>query len=387
MYDLGDGGVVFALLNAQKAAPELFARFDRNRDGLTDCLDEALWGAQFVAKMQVPDTGGLYNTVSQGPGRAWTKWSAPEVHTDNKVGTADDPVIQAGEGNSPLVVGAWARLSKILQHRGKTNDYLERAIKLWNHATKNGQSTGSPYLLLSSMDLHTVTGKSDYLDYARRAAESLLAQQTRTGRLNGAFGNFGETTAAALASFALAYKNDLLAGKISDALRPYIAFCVRQANNPFGFIEQPSGETNLFFPPDLGNNFIILQRTWAAALTYRLTHDPAALEVATDQLDWVLGKNPMNICMFEGKGTYNLPRYHHRYNQIPGHERGAVPGTVPNGAVRELGMADRMGLDMSHGGNRAPSYRTSEPWLVHNLFYLLAASELNLAALEAEASH
>ena len=96
-------------------------------------------------------------------------------------------------------------------------------------------------------------------------------------------------------------------------------------------------------------------------------------------MDWVLGKNPLDLCMFEGEGTFNPPRYHHRYNQIPGRERGAVPGTVPNGFVRDLGMADRPGMDLSRGGNRAPSYRTSEPWLVHNLFYLLAASELHRA--------
>src|SRR6266478_7164951 len=84
-------------------------------DGLVDALDEALWGAQFVAKMQIPETGALRNTVSQSPGRQWTKWSAPEVHTDNVVGTGDDPIIQPGEGNSPLVIGAWARLSAVLE--------------------------------------------------------------------------------------------------------------------------------------------------------------------------------------------------------------------------------------------------------------------------------
>jgi hypothetical protein len=48
-----------------------------------------------------------------------------------------------------------------------------------------------------------------------------------------------------------------------------------------------------------------------------------------------------------------------------------------------MGMADRPGLDLSRGGNRAPSFRTSEPWLVHNLFYLLAVSELNAATQSA----
>jgi hypothetical protein len=133
----------------------------------------------------------------------------------------------------------------------------------------------------------------------------------------------------------------------------------------------------------MGNSFQVRSRAWAAALIYRVTREPAALTFATDQMDWLLGKNPYNLCLFEGKGSLNPPRYHHRYNSIPGHERGAVPGTVPNGFVREMGMADRPGLDLSRGGNRAPSFRTSKPWLVHNLFYLLPISGLNAATQSA----
>ena len=383
MYDHGDGGVVFALLNAWQAAPECFDAHDRNGDGLVDALDEALWGAQFVAKMQIPETGALRNSVSQGPGRQWTKWSAPEVHTDNVVGTPDDPVIQPGEGHSPLVVGAWARLSVLLKRHGRTNDYLRTSLQLWNHATSGGTNVGSPYLLLSALDLHSVTGEPAYRDYARRSAESLLASQVKTGRRAGAFGNYGEATAASLASFALDFRDDPLNSAITQALKEYIHFCVGEADNPFGLSRQPSGETNQFFPADLGNNFQILGRAWAAALVYQLTHEPAALVFAVDQMDWVLGKNPLDLCLFEGKGLVNPPRYHHRYNQIPGRERGAVPGTVPNGFVRELGMADRPGFDLTRTGSRSPSFRTSEPWLVHNLFYLLAASELHRAIREA----
>jgi len=379
MYEHGDGGVVFALLKALSAAPEYFGRFDRNGDGWPDALDEAMWGAQFVAKMQVPETGGLRNHVQQGPGRQWTKWSAPDVHTDNLVGTDDDPVIQAGEGNSPLVIGGWARLGALLDQRGRTNAYQDGALRLWNHATGGGTNVGSAYLLVSALDLHAVTGQAAYLDYARRSAAALLAQHTKDGPRRGAFGSYGETTAAALASFALSTRNDPLNPRILAALKEYLAFCMREADNPFGLSRQPAGEADQFFPADLGHNFQILGRAWAAALIYRLTHEPSALTFAADQMDWVLGKNPANLCLFEGKGTFNPPRYHHRYNQIPGRERGAVPGTVPNGFVRDMGMADRVGFDLSRGGNRAPSYRTSEPWLVHNLFYLLAASELHQA--------
>jgi hypothetical protein len=379
MYEHGDGGVAFALLNALNNAPEVFGAYDRNRDGMADALDEAFWGAQFVAKMQIPETGGLRNTISQGPGREWMKWSAPEVHTDNVIGTADDPVVQAGEGNSPLVIGAWARLSALLSKRGRTNDFAKAAVRLWDYSTKSGTTLGSGYLLLSALELHAVTGQSHYLEYARRSVESLLGQQVNTGRLQGAFGSYGESSAGALASFALAHKGESLNAKIIPALKQYVQFCSREAKNPFGLSQQPVGERNQFFPPDLGNSFQVLGRAWAAALVYRLTRDPAALVFAVDQMDWVLGKNTYDLCLFEGKGTQNPPRYHHRYNSIPGHERGAVPGTVPNGFVRDLGLADRPGFDMSRTGGRSPSFRTSEPWLVHNMFYLLAASEVHRA--------
>lgn len=399
MYEHGDGGVVYALLTAYDSNPIRFGRFDRDRDGLADALDEASWGGAFVAKMQIPETDGLRNHVNQGPGRNWTKWSAPEVHTDNMSGNDDDPVIQPGEGNSPLVIAGWARLSAILKSRAQSSsrrkeahsptpsfelrtpnsDYLQPAVRLWSHATKGGTDVGSPYLLISTIELHRATGEPAYLDSARRAVDHLLSQQATNDPLRGAFGSYGDTSAAALAQFALSYSKEDRIKNIERALNAYITFCVGTTDNAFGVSPQSVGETNSFFPPDLGNNFQVLSRAWAAALVYQATRDPRALAYAQDHVDWVLGKNPLNLCMFEGKGAINPPRYHHRYNTIPGHERGAVPGTIPNGFVRDMGLADRPGFDLSRAGGRAPSFRTSEPWLVHNLFYLLAASALDRA--------
>jgi hypothetical protein len=384
MYENGDGGVVFALLTAQAKAPEVFGRFDRDADGWCDALEEADWGARFVAKMQVPETGGLRNHVHQGPGRNWTKWSAPEEHTDNTVGTADDPVIQPGEGNSPFLIGGWARLSALLNQRGVTNDYLERAVRLWQHASKAGTQLSSPHLLLSALEMHRITGEATYLDYARGSVESLLSQQVTNGIRRGAFGDYGELSAGALASFALAYPGSEFTPRLKRSLADYVSFCASTAQNPFGLCTRSADEANGFFPPDLGHNFQLLMRAWAAGLAYRLNHDARALTFAADQMDWVLGKNPVGLCMFEGKGTLNPPRYHHRYNSIPGHERGAVPGTIPNGFVREMGLADRPGFDMSRVGGRSPSFRTSEPWLVHNMWYLLALSAWHDATAEAD---
>ena len=40
---------------------------------------------------------------------------------------------------------------------------------------------------------------------------------------------------------------------------------------------------------------------------YQVTKDRRALVFATDQFDWVLGKNSEGLCMFEGKGERNPP--------------------------------------------------------------------------------
>jgi len=75
--------------------------------------------------------------------------------------------------------------------------------------------------------------------------------------------------------------------------------------------------------------------------------------------------------MLEGAGRFNPPRYHHRYDSIPGHERGAVPGAVCNGIVRESVTRDAPRFDLA--GN---DYHSNEPWLPHNAYYLLAASAI-----------
>jgi hypothetical protein len=383
MYENGDGGVAYALLESYEAAPEFFAERDRDGDGIPDVLDEARWGADFVAKMQMPETGALRKDVSQGPGRSWMKWSPPEEHTDNIVGTDDDPMILEGEGSSPLVIGAWMRLARLLEERGVPNGYREHALRLWNHATDGGTKGHGAHLLLSAMDCHDETGEARYLTFARQSVETLLAQQATEGRRKGAFGSYGEYAAGALASFALHYPGDPLTERIRPLLLEYLGFIVATADNPFGLAKQSAGEPEFFFEPTsaYGHNFEILARAWAALLIYRLTSDERAARYAMDQIDWVFGKNPFGLCMFEGAGAVNPPRYHHRYDSIPGHERGAVPGAIPNGFVRSAKGYDQPGFDLSRGRRERPhpSYRTSEPWLVHNMWHLLAAAELRRA--------
>jgi hypothetical protein len=381
MYTNGDGGVMFALMAAYKANPSFFCAQDRDSDGLPDVLDEARWGGDFVAKMQIPETGGLRQHVSQGEGRRWLKWSAPEVHTDNIVGTEDDPVTLPGEGSSPLAVGGWINLAAELERRGEDGSrYRDHAERLWQHMTEQETGGYSAHSLLSALELFKDTYAERYRAYAERCADVLVDSQTDSGRCKGAFGVFGEHTAGALGAFALQFPGDTRIPRIRKALSSYISFCASTADNPFGLAKQAVGDPEYFFEPTsaLGHNWEILTRAWAALVVYRVTGDRDAVVFAMDQIDWVLGKNPYGLCMLEGAGSFNPPRYHHRYDAIPGRERGAVPGAIPNGFVRSMRALDQPGFDISSSAVERdhPSYRTSEPWLTHNMWHLLAMSEL-----------
>jgi hypothetical protein len=358
--------------------PDFFSS-DRDGDGLPDVYDEAWWGAKYLAKLQIPETGGFLDTVQQGPDRStWMAWVAPENTTDNIVGTADDPIVGPGKGHSPMALGGWMRLAKILKARGVENDYAAHAELLWRNSIAEAPEGGGTFLLLGAMDCYLITGEQTYLDYARKSAEALMAQTHPSGQLKGGYDDTGDQPSAALALFALKLPDDPLSPKIRECLAQHVGPLVTAPKNPFGVSKQKEGEGGYYFEPTstLGCNYIIACRAWTGFLLYQLLKDQRALVYATDQLDFILGKNPYNLCMVEGKGGFNPPRYHHRYNKIPGKERGAVPGAIPNGFVRDIASYDRPGFDLSTEGREYPSYRTSEPWLVHNVFFTLALSAL-----------
>ena len=99
-------------------------------------------------------------------------WKAPEEHTDNKIGTADDPVIAAAAGNVPLSIAAWARLARTVNVPSEAKDFRARAERLWDHLVTSESATGNPLLLVGALELHKTTGDDKYLKFARRAAAS-----------------------------------------------------------------------------------------------------------------------------------------------------------------------------------------------------------------------
>jgi hypothetical protein len=338
-------------------------------------LEEARWGADWVLKMQDEDTGLLWGDIFSG----YNYWGPPEKETDNIAGTADDRPYQGGPSasrdNARACLAMAALASRLPDRRAKP--YLKSALRFWEtiFSQKDLGSIQDSALMLADLYLWRLTHEKRYLRDMDARAEALLDRQQASGSFGGPLIVDQGWVAACLARAALERRDWKLRPRIRSAARRYLRFSHRIASNPFDITQW---DENTFFnsyseakPWYGGQNSMYLSQAWALLLISRLLKDPAARRLAVYQIDWVAGRNPFGLCMIEGKGIFNPPRYHHCYDSIPGHPRGAVPGAICNGIVCESPEMDAPRFDFV--GN---AYESNEPWLPHNAYFLLAVSEL-----------
>lgn len=149
--------------------------------------------------------------------------------------------------------------------------------------------------------------------------------------------------------------------------------------NPFGYprqLVQPTGgepRESFFFPHDnetgywwQGENAGICSSSYAASLVADLPETDATTAarlrvLATDQLHWVLGRNPFDSSMLQGRG-----RRHGVYSTVYQN----LPGGILNGIT--AGFEDESDVDFLPAGQDA--WRWAEQWIPHSGWYLLAVS-------------
>jgi hypothetical protein len=259
--------------------------------------------------------------------------------------------------------------------------YLRSAIRFWDaiSSRKDSVAIRDSALILADLYLWRLTRERKFLRDLDSRAEAFLANPAS---LRGPVIVHQGLAAACLARVALERRNWKLRARVEAALRDYLRFSQRMASNPLNITQW--NENTYFYPYRdekawyVGQNSAYLSQAWALLLISKLLKEPlaepgkpAARDLAIWQIDWVAGRNPFGVCMIEGKGSFNPPRYHHRYDSIPGHPRGAVPGTVCNGIVRQSPQLDAPRFDLV-----GKAYQSNEPWLPHNAYFLLAAGEL-----------
>ena len=373
------GSAAFALAYTAHEGGGVHVQADRDGDGISDVLDEALWGADFMARMLDPDSGAMRNSISTG----YSFFGPPHLETDGWIGNDDDRPVHEGVCYQDLAIACWALLS--MEAPDQAERFLACAWKHWKYALSQNAHGGR--FALDALYLHQATGNATVLERLRAEVRGILNTRIQNGRWAGGLGDPQSGTPstpvvgmgvppAVLALFALKYPGDPLVPDIRTALESYLPFCEAIAGNPFGITEMVSGGDTRYFLPRtgwaVGGDSLYLSQAWAAYLAHRLVPDARWLKYADSQIDWILGKNPLNVSLMEGAGTVNLPAYHHRYFMIKDNPRGAVPGSVVNGITSRDAYHDLPYVDWDPFP--LADFESNECWLPHNSYYILALS-------------
>jgi hypothetical protein len=367
---------------------------------IPDIVEEAIWGADFLVKCTYED-GRMVADVGSNDLIGWYGyWGRPSEETDNNNATPRDNRKYTTFAGYP-VLGAIGlmKLSRMLNNYGwfpeKVQLYNETALKIFNHYLN--PEYHSVDTLLSYLELYKGTGNITCLSKANEIAYEIMASSSiKTPEFSQTGVDF---TMYALAEWATVNGSINAKNEVENAFETRWTYFWE----PMAFSSDPTNFFNLLkanstthgifyfysteFPGagdwNVGQNSYYLSAASAALFAYNFTRDEKYLNFALRQLDWIFGFNPFALCMMEGIGSLNPPKYHNRLDTEPGNFRGAIPGSVTNGMIRLPAQnneitPDEPWFDLSQPflESVTSEYQSNEPWLPHNSNYLLTASML-----------
>ena len=398
----------FALLTLYDAFPD---RWEEG-DGLPYPLEEAVWEAEYVRKVQLED-GVLLSAVG-GREDPWFWEGAPHEEPTRRL-SAD----YGGRSYActTLVGAAMARLARVLRSLGYDEDRVQEYIKVAERGYRRGYSLDfskasdrdrgcyldtQAGLLLADIELHRLFGEESYRTDAERRAEAVLSAQDERGFF---YSDYDRTKPCqgrgfhlfALYEFLRAYPDDPLRSRIADAFARWAEFAEPFARlSHFGQMGGPDREGKPRNLPPWTCNIHIARAAWGMATAAMLSGRWDYLEIAERQIHWIVGYNPLEVSMMAGLGR-GPGCYHTRMVACEGHEDGAIPGGILNGirgsdgGVVELGdertgnlvIGDHLPMDYplmdmdTYGWTYA--YLSNEYWVPNNGWFVLAAVQVENA--------
>jgi hypothetical protein len=365
--------------------------------------DEALWGADYLLRVLDP-AGFFYTTV-------FDHWSgnlgAREICAfvgEGGGSTPDYPsALREGGGMS---IAALARIA-----RWKTDSssftsaqYLAGAELAFNYLNTHGvqyDDDGQENIiddyagLLAASELFATTSSASYLTAARARSSSLIGRLSADGYFiaDGATRPFWHASDAGLPVVALArYVEVETDGKSKDAARQaiakhldYLQRITRAPANPFGYARQHTAPgTVTFFMPHInetqywwqGENARLGSLAAAAILGAEATGARGdayldRLRFAGCQVDWIVGANPYDVSFLRGFGKNNPPVFCASKAQA-----GTLAGGISNGITGSKDDGTGIAWPTTTNGGCGDDWRTTEQWLPHAAWYLVAVAAL-----------
>ncbi len=367
---------------------------------------EALWGADYLYRALSPE-GYFYMVVfsffSQNAGDRKVVGLLANSQTNNKW----QATFRAGGG---MAIAALARIARWKKNGTAftSDNYLDGAKRAFAHLLVNNTKyidDGKENViddfcaLMAGTELWITTDDAMYRDEARKRMANLAGRMTPAGyfRADDAMRPFWHAADAGLPIVALVRYLD----KETDPARRATALdTIKKAldyelavtdnvSNPYGyarqsFVYQGAVKDGFFVPQDnetgwwwQGENARLASLAAAAILGGRLVYPAqngwgvkdSLAAFASQQLSWILGSNPYDVCFMDGFGKTNPPKITSNF----GH--GSSKGGISNGITGRKGAGDGSGIDYrtSDGGNE---WRWIEQWIPHAGWFVTAASAM-----------
>ncbi len=376
---------------------------------------EALYGADYLLRV-LDDSGAFFQTIFDG----WTgELEARRIcafQGQSGAMTADwQAAFREGGGMS---IAALARISGWgLGGDFEASRYLSGAEAAFAHLQANSARYADDGVeniiddytaLLAASELYAGTANEFYLRVARDRAAQLAERLHPDGYFvaDGGSRPFWHTSDAGLPVVALARyleveidtpSKEAAAAAIARHLR-YLLSVSGEAPNPYGYARQhfESGgalRSGFFMPHDnesgywwQGENARLASLAAAARIGGRALRDTAAdpsslpeglPAFAADQLNWILGSNPFDVCFLNGFGRNNPFAYCDPANCRGKWGHHTLAGGISNGitGLHTDGTGIRWPASASEFGQWWwDSWRWVEQWLPHTAWYLLAVS-------------
>jgi hypothetical protein len=390
-------------------------------------LDEALFGADYLVRLKNPQGSFTITVSARGPEKKpedrlitpkatrhiiLTTETKDKFRDYGRERTLNEAAYEAGyrEGAGLCTAAlAMASIHKVSGDFGNA-DYLKAAedafafLEKSNTAFLNdGQENilDDACALLAATELFRATGKPVYREAMDRRARSLEARLTTEGahaaywRADDGTRPFFHPVDAGLPVVSLLKYAEAAGGaermRALDAVRKSLEFelaVTAEVANPFGYsrqyVQDKTGarRTSFFFPHNTetepwwqGENARLGSMAAAARLAVRhLGGDKEfgrKLEAfGRNQLNWILGLNPYDSCMMQGKGRNNPA-----YMFFDSYEYTNAPGGIVNGIT--AGVKDEKDIDFylhfAQTG-KDDDWRWAEQWLPHAAWYMYAVS-------------
>ncbi|WP_397546988.1 glycoside hydrolase family 9 protein [Rhodothermus marinus] len=387
-------------------------------------LDEALYGADFLVRMRDPYGSFFRSVAAPGPEkrpedrviaatRAAYALADPSTRTkQEQVLAVNDSIalydvsFRAGGG---LAIAALARASTLPVHGDFDQaTYLQTAEAAFafleqhnRQLTNDGRENilDDYSALLATTELYRATGNPHYREAANRRADRLMARLTTWAsyrdywRVDDTDRPFFHPSDAGLPVVSLlnylTVADSSRRAAVLEVVRRALHFelmITREVVNPFGYARQLVQDTTgrrysaFFFPHNTeaapwwqGENARLASLAAAARMAAPYFAADTAFyqalqQYAWDQLHWILGRNPYDVCMLKGVGRNN-PEYlffnSYAYTNAPGGISNGITGGLegPGGIAYNLGYAVT-GQDTD--------WRWTEQWLPHAAWYLYA---------------